>query len=161
MEGSTVTTIIIGLVAFVMLNYFMSGAQSSAEQNSRRRIHHVTAQMIDTVRQVAPSLTEEQISYDLEQTGDVNTTVDRYLRRGTLPFPPGHALNDSVQPNLSLVETVSDSKGGSKSISSTNSNEGPFGGLSFEAKRIELVHENRKALEKEYGIPWSDIVLQK
>ena len=139
----------------------MSGLQPAVEQGSRRRIHHVTPQMIEIVQQVAPSLTEEQISYDLEQTGDVNRTVDRFLNHGTLPFPPGCGPTESSPANSTSDETVSNAKNASNSVDATEPSEGPFGRLNFETKRVELVKENRKALEREYGIPWSKIVLQK
>lgn len=55
------------------------------EQPYRRA---VTPDMIQVVQALAPQLTVEQIRYDLERTGRVETTVERYLSMGTLPDPP-------------------------------------------------------------------------
>lgn len=44
--------------------------------------------MIEVVQTIAPNLSVEQIRYDLERTGSVETTVERYLAQGDLPTPP-------------------------------------------------------------------------
>jgi coupling of ubiquitin conjugation to ER degradation protein 1 len=44
--------------------------------------------MIEVVQTIAPNLSVEQIRYDLERTGSVETTVERYLAQGDLPMPP-------------------------------------------------------------------------
>lgn len=44
--------------------------------------------MIEVVQTIGPNLSVEQIRYDLERTGSVETTVERYLAQGDLPMPP-------------------------------------------------------------------------
>ncbi|KGQ90246.1 hypothetical protein MEQ_04262 [Candida albicans P87] len=46
--------------------------------------------MIEVVQSIAPMLTVEQIRYDLETTGNVEATVNRFMELGDLPFPPGY-----------------------------------------------------------------------
>lgn len=48
----------------------------------------VTRDMIEVVKVIAPDMSEKQIEYDLQRTGNIELTVSRYLRQGTLPVPP-------------------------------------------------------------------------
>lgn len=128
----------------------MAGLQPQEQEPQRR--HHVTTSMIDTVKQVAPRLSDAQIRYDLERTGNVNETVDRYLNQGTLPFPPDY------HPNMGTTGSVTEKPRTKKD--DISSEEGPFGGLSFEAKREQLVQLGRKKLEEKLGMGWNDITKQ-
>ncbi|KAL3241253.1 Cue1p [Nakaseomyces bracarensis] len=77
---------------------------TTARRTSRRP---VTQAMIDTVRNVAPSLHIEQIRYDLESTGSVETTVERFLNGQTFPFPPDYvpeSENTSSSQNHTMAE---------------------------------------------------------
>lgn len=80
-----------------------STRQSSTPRNNRRP---VTDNMIEVVQAIAPQLTAGQIRYDLERTGSVEVTIDRYMETGSLPFPPGEqpqphqTTDDSEQHNI-------------------------------------------------------------
>lgn len=63
---------------------------NSRNTNSGRTSSRVNDHMIDLVQNIAPGLHREQIRHDLEQTGSVDDTVERYLRGETFPFPPGY-----------------------------------------------------------------------
>lgn len=47
----------------------------------------VTRNMIEVVKAIAPDMSEKQIEYDLQRTGNIELTVSRYLHEGTLPAP--------------------------------------------------------------------------
>lgn len=68
-----------------------SGSARPARQPRRRLRRRVNPDMIEVVQSLAPHLDPAQISYDLEQTGSVETTVERYLAGRDFPFPPDHA----------------------------------------------------------------------
>ncbi|QPG76618.1 hypothetical protein FOA43_004010 [Brettanomyces nanus] len=162
MQSSTLSIIATVVVAFVILNYFMSmDSRTSSTHSStsiRRRRHDVTAQMIETVQQIAPNLTMAQIRYDLERTGDVNVTIDRYLNRGTLPNPPGTVSElPSETSSEAQPETAFNSPSDKKSAASESSVEGPFNGLSFEAKRSELAMDARAKLSRKAGLSWDQL----
>lgn len=129
------TIIVTVLVALVVINYLMSPSVPVQAQR-----HRVTPQMIDAVQQIGPGLTREQIEYDLQRTGNVNVTVDRYLDQGSLPFPP-----TVKKPEVSKVEATADVTGG------------PFGGLSFAEKRQQMVESSRKALAAKEGMSWEKV----
>jgi coupling of ubiquitin conjugation to ER degradation protein 1 len=114
-DSSTITFFFILAIVFVVSKWVLSpGFQNSSSQTdtstgqSRRNAQardlpiapptyrrQVTASMIEVVHTLAPGLTEAQIRYDLERTGSVETTVERYLSMGSLPFPPEAAGNNS------------------------------------------------------------------
>lgn len=93
----TSTLIFIGTItiAFIFLRWLISPIPQSNEfapvdsslihTSSRRR--HVLESMIEVVKTIAPSLTREQIIFDLEKTGLVEVTVENYMRSNSLPFP--------------------------------------------------------------------------
>lgn len=58
----------------------------------------VTNDMIEIVQSMAPNLTTEQIRFDLQRTGNIEATVERYLAQGTLPFPPNSNPRPVVTP---------------------------------------------------------------
>lgn len=60
---------------------------TQSHRNSRRA---VSESMIEVVQSIAPMLTVEQIRYDLETTGNMEATVNRFMELGDLPFPPGY-----------------------------------------------------------------------
>lgn len=87
--------------------------------------------MIEVVQAMAPNLTVEQIRFDLERTGSVETTVDRYLAQGDLPFPP----NSSGQSNNNA----------------SNNNNSNSGNTSGAAKRSSTGKQG--SLVSRYGVP--------
>lgn len=77
------------------------------EGSGTRHRRPVTEDMIAVVAAMAPTLAREQIVYDLETTGNIEATIEKYLATGTLPFPP----------HLNLRGTSSSSSAGSSSSS--------------------------------------------
>lgn len=69
---------------------------TQSHRNSRRA---VTESMIEVVQSIAPMLTVEQIRYDLENTGNVEATVNRFMELGDLPFPPGYVRPQQPSPS--------------------------------------------------------------
>lgn len=57
--------------------------------------------MIDVVQALGPTLSADQIRYDLERTGSVEETVEKYLSTGTLPQPPGGASSSASSSRAS------------------------------------------------------------
>lgn len=116
MDKSTVTFLVTIVIGFVLLKWFTqadqhpsaqqvsgdgprqtrssSGQQQPAEsgrQAAPRRVRRsVTPDMIEVVQSLAPHLHVEQIRYNLEQTGSVEETVERFLRGDDFPYPPGY-----------------------------------------------------------------------
>ncbi|EDK45670.1 hypothetical protein LELG_03849 [Lodderomyces elongisporus NRRL YB-4239] len=93
-----------------------SGLATGRNTTTRRRggARPVTDSMIEVVQTIAPSLTVEQIRYDLEATGSVEVTIDKYMETGTLPFPPGYVA-PRAEPALASNEEVNQKK--EKSVS--------------------------------------------
>lgn len=60
------------------------GRRPTPSTRSRRP---VTDSMIDVVQAIAPQLTRGQIRMDLERSGLVEVTIDRFMEEGTLPMP--------------------------------------------------------------------------
>lgn len=119
MDSSTVTFLLVVAAAFIVIKWF-AGAQPVARnpaahtstngnstinrtpqptRNNRRRV--VTQDMIEVVQALGPNLTQEQIRYDLERTGSVEQTVERFLSEGTLPYPPGSEPQQATTNNTS------------------------------------------------------------
>ncbi|BAP70074.1 coupling of ubiquitin conjugation to ER degradation protein 1 [Kluyveromyces marxianus] len=75
-----------------------SGNGSSGRRTPRpRRIRRpVNQDMIEVVQSLAPHLHPEQIRYDLEQTGSVEATVERFLSGREMPFPPDYQAEAST-----------------------------------------------------------------
>ncbi|KAK9449041.1 uncharacterized protein V1518DRAFT_427480 [Limtongia smithiae] len=70
-----------------------------------RRRRPVTDDMVDVILAIAPQLSVAQIRHDLEQTGNVEITIERILAEGTLPMPPGVAPRPPP-PQLSSSSTA-------------------------------------------------------
>jgi coupling of ubiquitin conjugation to ER degradation protein 1 len=130
MPDSTTATFLLTLViAFVVIKYVVLSERTTSSSNaSRTRTNNdsantstsaatrttrlpppepreyrrpVTQSMIEVVQTLAPDLTVEQIRYDLQRTGNVETTVDRYLSQGTLPFPPNYTPPERTNSHAS------------------------------------------------------------
>ncbi|KAI5970271.1 CUE1 [Candida margitis] len=65
-----------------------SSSNGTASTKKRRDKRPVTDSMIEVVQTIAPRLTVEQIRFDLEKTGSVEVTIDKYMENGDLPHPP-------------------------------------------------------------------------
>lgn len=116
MDQSTVTFLITIVIGFVLLRWFtqldqhpsaqqLAGENRAGERNgargqqigdsprqrtARQVRRNVTPDMIQVVQSLAPHLHVEQIRYNLEQTGSVEETVERFLRGDSFPYPPGY-----------------------------------------------------------------------
>lgn len=102
-DSSTVTFAVTIVVAFFFLRWFITpdlppvnstrSRRSARETRPTRRYRRaVTTDMIEIVQTLAPDLTVGQIKLDLERTGSVEETVERYLHDGSLPFPEGEPV---------------------------------------------------------------------
>ncbi|KAI5964275.1 CUE1 [Candida pseudojiufengensis] len=141
MDSSTILFVATILIAFVFLRWLISpipqstefnsntsstnnqaissGSSTSSRSNTTQRRHRrdVTDSMIEVVQTIAPSLTVEQIRYDLENTGSVEVTVNRYMELGDLPFPPNY-----VPPSVRVETPESSQSEKSKTLSNKNIN---------------------------------------
>lgn len=114
MDTSTATFIATIVAAFIFLRWFISpeipqGNESLRTQSlssNRGNRHSVTREMIQMVQSIGPQLTEQQIRMDLERSGSVNETVERFLQEGNLPIPEGHFAENEVKEDSSknLIE---------------------------------------------------------
>lgn len=126
-DSSTVIFFLILIIVFVVSKWVLTPGflpsqndTSTAESRRNRDLiapptyrRQVTASMIEVVQALAPGLTEAQIRYDLERTGSVETTVERYLSAGSLPFPPEtyrNNRNNSSNTNSNATASSSTSK---------------------------------------------------
>ena len=75
-----------------------SSSTTTTATHQRRGRRPVTDSMIEVVQSIAPMLTVEQIRYDLENTGNVEATVNRFMELGDLPFPPGYVAPPPPPP---------------------------------------------------------------
>ncbi|EDK36146.2 hypothetical protein PGUG_00244 [Meyerozyma guilliermondii ATCC 6260] len=102
METSTVVFFATIVAGFLILRWLISpipdpleeAAAAHATQRDGRRPtpstrsrRPVTDSMIDVVQAIAPQLTRGQIRMDLERSGSVEVTIDRFMEEGTLPMP--------------------------------------------------------------------------
>ncbi|KAK9239849.1 hypothetical protein V1525DRAFT_396937 [Lipomyces kononenkoae] len=117
-DSTTTTFIACIVIGFLLIRWFVipsasppsssnsAGAPTSSSQagtesgTTYRRRRPVTQAMIEVVQSIAPTLTVEQIRYDLERTGSVELTIDRILAEGGLPLPP-NAQPEAPQPQPS------------------------------------------------------------
>lgn len=200
MDSSTITFIATLVIAFVFLRWFISSdeedeatiqstatstsssqsqAQSSqhdAEEQSTRqeRLRRpVTNSMIEVVQQLAPHLTVGQIKLDLQRTGSVQETVDRFLSEGTLPFPEGEGPNasraantaqdsrnqvDNIKPeNLLKKYGIDESKSEESTAAASGSSTKEKGwsdsaedrASTLQQKKVDMIVKARKRLESQ------------
>ncbi|ODV85156.1 hypothetical protein CANARDRAFT_28454 [[Candida] arabinofermentans NRRL YB-2248] len=178
MDSSTLSLIAAIIIAFIFLSWLLNpengsttspAAVSDSAGNSRRRRRVVTQEMIDSVSQIAIDCSVDQIRYDLERTGDVNETVDRYLSEHTLPNRPGLPLSSASSSTGAISNsragtgaasgssrgtatsksdnTSSKATAGKKSLGAFEGS-GFYGGLTFEEKKRELIMKARARIEQ-------------
>lgn len=138
MDTQTITWVLGAVVLLVLINFLFLDDTA----NNERPTHHrtpvvVTPEMIDAVQAVAPTLTVRQIRADLQLTGNVQATVERYLAGVVVS-------EEDITHNVKPVEE--DEK------PTAASEDGPFDGLSFDQKKRQMILENRKKLEQKTGI---------
>lgn len=189
MDQSTLTFLITILIGFVLVKWFAQsdqhpsaqqlstdrnnqGASSSNQQSvsatrqtaSRRVRRAVTPDMIEVVQSLAPHLHVEQIRYNLEQTGSVEETVERFLRGDDFPYPPGYRASrtnrssaagttpehsdprkkDNIKPDNLLSKFKVDSNEDLKQDLS----EKEFKDLDIDERKKYMVWQARKNMEK-------------
>lgn len=89
-----------------------SGTRSRSDRNRPDRA--ITDSMVEVVQAIAPQLTVSQIRYDLQRTGSVEVTVNRYMETGSLPFPPGELA--APQPAATANRSPNDGEDPSHNI---------------------------------------------
>lgn len=77
--------------------------QTASRRRARRR---VTPDMIEVVQSLAPNLHVAQIKYDLERTGSVEETVEKYLRGDAFLYPPGYQPEQNSSNSNSPEQTA-------------------------------------------------------
>lgn len=63
--------------------------------------------MVEVVQTIAPQLTTAQIRYDLQTSGSVEATIERFMELGTLPFPPGEEPPSIPEPHVNKASKAS------------------------------------------------------
>ncbi|KAG7663730.1 CUE1 [[Candida] subhashii] len=129
---------------------------NTSRTTQRRRRRDVTDSMIEVVQTIAPSLTVEQIRYDLENTGSVEVTINRFMELGSLPFPPGYTPPPT---NPTASSSGSSSKSGIPTKKSVNllekynidldSTDNGEGKTLLQKRREEMIIGARKRLESQ------------
>ncbi|CAI5760070.1 unnamed protein product [Candida verbasci] len=166
MDSSTIIFIFTIVIAFIFLRWLISPIpndldntattntqrQTTAVGNGSNRLRRpVTDSMIEVVQTIAPSLTVEQIRYDLENTGSVEVTINRYMENNSLPFPPNY------QPRLQTSEQQTTNEKPEEVVSNINLfdkynidliNPKPQDSM-LAQKRQDMIINARKRLEKD------------
>ncbi|CAK7903131.1 coupling of ubiquitin conjugation to ER degradation protein 1 [[Candida] anglica] len=159
----TSTLIFIGtlLVAFVVMRWLISpvpqaiesdlpGVATTGSRSTRtptsRSPRPISDSMIEVVQSIGPQLSVGQIRMDLERSGSVEATIERFMETGGLPFPPGESAQQQQQQQART--NSSNSNGGSK-IESENLIE-KFG-LSDKVKQNA---DNNEEEEEEVSNKW-------
>lgn len=110
MDSSTVLFIVTLIIAFVFMRWLVSPVPqhmadpddvptlanrsatasntSSSSGPSGRSSRPVTDSMIEVVQSIAPQLSAAQIRMDLQRSGSVEATIERFMETGSLPIPP-------------------------------------------------------------------------
>lgn len=141
MDSQTITLVLGAIVVLVIVNFlFMDESAGSGNTTNRRTPVRVTPDMIEAVRSIAPGLTTSQIRADLQITGSVQVTVEKYLSGGLVVSESDE--HDNYTPG---VETPKN-----ENISGIGSD--TFAGLSFEEKKREMILLNREKFMKKNDI---------
>lgn len=200
MDSSTITFIATLVIAFIFLRWFISSDEedeatiqstatsTSSSQSQAQSSQHdaeeqptrqerlrrpVTNSMIEVVQQLAPHLTVGQIKLDLQRTGSVQETVDRFLSEGTLPFPEGEGPNasrtanaaqdsrnqvDNIKPeNLLKKYGINESKSEESTAAASGSSTKEKGwsesaedrASTLQQKKVDMIVKARKRLESQ------------
>lgn len=138
MESSTVTYIIGAIIVLIIFNYLFVETESTSQRLHGQPRFNVTTDMISEVQAVAPGLSVAQIRADLQLTGSVAVTVDRYLSNSIPDLPQTHIDPISIKKQLSEE--------------SKEENDVAFSELSFAQKKREMILKNRHKLQLKRGI---------
>lgn len=151
------------------LNQHISSNGSNNSRSNRRTRRPVTDSMIEVVHAIAPQLTVGQIRMDLERSGSVELTIERYMETGSLPFPLGeqpasfpeetlhHNVSIKKEP-VSLIEKyhleskLDDGNGVSTDVDETIVSSGKNNEEKrslLEKRREEMILRARKRLESQ------------
>lgn len=176
LDTSTVTFITTLLAVFVFLRWFIMPEtpeqtapprprrvrRPQAEPEVVRPRRSVTPDMIEVVQTLAPNLTIGQIRMDLERTGSVEATVERYLSEGGLPFPEGETpRRDDDTESHSKPQNESEAKSAYEKYvveAKINENPAPKAGwadtkeermANLQKKKAQMVLRARERMKKE------------
>ncbi|KAK6459858.1 hypothetical protein DFJ63DRAFT_52247 [Scheffersomyces coipomensis] len=154
MDSSTIIFIATLAVAFVFLRWLITPIPNShelersvnqyqqhQEQEPIRRRRQVTDSMIEVVQAIAPTLTRDQIIMDLNQTGSVELTIDRYMELGGLPLPPSSSANTATTTSPVANDSAT-----------TTSNNVSTGNASTTQKKPNNVKKSSISLLEKYNI---------
>lgn len=133
MDYSTFTFILVLITTFLFIKLFLHSDSHPSGQNSqnlqtsaaiavsghstqsdsidsrrRRTRRQVTNDMVDVVQTLAPQLHREQIRYDLEQSGSVEETVDKFLRGEQFLFPPDYVHQSGTIDRSTNQQSLND-----------------------------------------------------
>lgn len=128
-----------------------NNTQNNNNNSNGRSRREVTDSMIEIVQAIAPQLTVNQIRYDLQNTGSVELTIERFMESGSLPFPPGEQSNSpnnntSVEENHNVVPD--ESKLETNLIEKYNLND-KLKDINENSETIESISENKWSSSKE------------
>ena len=105
MDTSVLSLLISCLFGFLIFKWFIHSESHPSTTNLQNdnniqqrqiRIRNtnvnnvITLQMIQTVQNIAPDLHVEQIRYDLQQSGSIEATIEKYLNGHRVVFPPNY-----------------------------------------------------------------------
>lgn len=142
MDTNTATWVVGVVTLLIVLNYFLEGSSVLQTRQLRGRPRfNVTQDMITAVQAVAPGLSVAQIRADLQLTGNVQSTVDRYLTNTIPELPQPEQQSISIKKSLSDEDSTED-----------GDSEEMFGEMSFRKKKMEMIMSNRHKLEMKRGI---------
>ena len=140
MDFHPVTIVLGAFVALILVNFFFFDNQPPRVSNRASRNFVVTDEMIETVRAIGPGLTTLQIKADLQLTGSVEATIDRYLRGSIV------STEDITPEPVTKLESSN-----TNNLLSDNDGNGMFNGLTFDQMKRKMILENRKKYEAKYG----------
>lgn len=197
MDSSTIAFIATLAIAFIFLRWFISSddeedtpqvtssstttasqtqSQRHAQEPQQPQPRHrrpVSNDMIEVVQQLAPTLSVGQIRLDLQRTGSVQETVDRFLSEGNLPYPEGEGPNaprnthdgshdsrnsvDNIKPeNLLKKYGIAESKAteDARTGTSTGAEKGwsesaEDRASTLQQKKVEMILKARRRLESQ------------
>ncbi|ODV63719.1 Cue4p ASCRUDRAFT_27137, partial [Ascoidea rubescens DSM 1968] len=136
-----------------------TGSKHKSKSNPNHTIHKrrraVNNDMIEVVQTLAPQLSVAQIRYDLEKTGSIEETVEKFLKNGNLPFSPSNEEKSTEKSteNSTKNQAVPEKVTQSTNIShSTDLNKTVVGwaptkeqrALNLKQKKAEMIEKARK-----------------
>lgn len=174
MDISTIIFIVTIAIAFIFLRWLISPipqtnefgipsepsgeARSTAISSTRttaRSRRPVSDSMIEVVATIAPSLTREQIIYDLQKTGSVELTINNYIENNGLPFPPRTGPRNETRTNETRTNESRSNESRTNETTPNESRSGNSSNRSTNPKEHQIDFKSVNLLEK-YHIDIND-----